>query len=130
MLEENGKAVRILMNLLNGLNRSVPHIDVMSIIFDILVSLAEFKDTRSNLAKLDIVYDSVIVAMGKGEKNSEVFGKGCSLFWRLATEVEGRSKLKSKPQHKFKCHNHNSLKAKNKPQRGRSAPPVVARAQA
>merc|ERR1711956_116837 len=26
MLEENGKAVRILMNLLNGLNRSVPHI--------------------------------------------------------------------------------------------------------
>ena len=77
MLEENGKAVRILMDLLNGLNRSVPHIDVMSIIFDILVSLAEFKDTRSNLAKLDIVYDSVIVAMGKGEKNSEVFGKGC-----------------------------------------------------
>ena len=95
MLEENGKAVRILMELLDGLNRSVPHIDVMSIIFDILISLAEFQDTRTDLAGMEDVYTSVLKAMGKGEKNSDVFGKGCSIFWRLASEVHGRKCLKS-----------------------------------
>merc|ERR1719189_2816066 len=95
MLEEDGKAVRILTDLLNGLNRSVPHIDVMSIIFDILLSLAEFQETRSKLATIEVVYKSVLMAMSKGEKNAEVLGKGCSLFWRLAHEVEGRNHLKN-----------------------------------
>ena len=35
------------------------------------------------------------MAMSKGEKNAEIFGKGCSLLWRLANEVEGRNHLKS-----------------------------------
>ena len=35
------------------------------------------------------------MAMSKGEKNAEVLGKGCSLFCRLAKEVEGLNCLKS-----------------------------------
>ena len=83
---------QILVNLLNGLNRSVPHIEVMSIIFDIFISLAEFHETRPLLAKMEIVYEGVLGAMAKGEKNSELFGKGCSLFWRLS--LNGLSYLK------------------------------------
>ena len=49
MFEGKGKAVEILVNLLNGLNRSVPHIEVMSIVFDIFISIAEFHETRPQL---------------------------------------------------------------------------------
>ena len=49
MFEGEGKAVEILVNLLNGLNRSVPHIEVMSIVFDIFISIAEFHETRPQL---------------------------------------------------------------------------------
>merc|ERR1711997_686225 len=83
------------MDLLNGLNRSVPHMVVMSIIFDILISLSEFHETRPSLAKMDIVYHSVLNAMNKGEKDKEVFGKGCSIFCRLASEARGDELLKS-----------------------------------
>ena len=93
MIEEDGKAIGILMQLLNGLNRSVPHTHVMSIIFDILISLAEFRETRSKLAAFDLVYASVVGAMSKVEKSSDVFGKGCSLFWRLAAEEAGKVAL-------------------------------------
>jgi hypothetical protein len=91
--EEQGKAVRILMELLNGLNRSVPHIEVMSIIFDILISLAEFHETRPLLAGFEVVYKSVIQAMSK-VNDKDVFGKGCSLFWRLALEAKGRDLIR------------------------------------
>lgn len=60
------KAIQILINLLNGLNRSVPHIEVMCIIFDVFISLAEYHDTRPKLAKMELVYDAVLTAMTKG----------------------------------------------------------------
>ena len=44
---------------------------------------------------MDYVYDSVLSAMSKLEKHPEVFGKGCSLFWRLALEAKGREWLKA-----------------------------------
>ena len=94
MLEEDAKALSILMDILNGLNRSVPHIEVMSIILDILISLAEFNETRAQLAAISSVYPSVISTMSKGEKNVQVFGKGCSLLFRLAAEKSGKSNLK------------------------------------
>ena len=95
MFEGNGKAVQILVNMLNGLNRSVPHIEVMSIIFDIFISLTEFHETRPLLAKMEIIYEAILVAMSKGEKNIDLFGKGCSLFWRLAALDYGSSALKN-----------------------------------
>ena len=94
MLEDNARALSILMDILNGLNRSVPHIEVMSIILDILISLAEFSETRTKLAEIASVYPSIISTMGKGEKNAHVFGKGCSLFLRLAFEKSGKDHLK------------------------------------
>ena len=94
MFEADAKALLILMDILNGLNRSVPHIEVMSIIFDILISLAEFDETRCQLAKIKMVFPSVVGAMSKGEKNAQVFGKGCSIFWRLASVTTGKSHLK------------------------------------
>ena len=94
LFEAEAKALLILMDILNGLNRSVPHLEVMSIILDILISLAEFEETRSKLVGIDLVFPSVIATMGKGEKNAQVFGKGCSLLWRLASTKKGQSHLR------------------------------------
>ena len=94
LFEAEAKALLILMDILNGLNRSVPHLEVMSIILDILISLAEYEETRSKLVGIDLVFPSVIATMGKGEKNAEVFGKGCSLLWRLASTKKGQSHLR------------------------------------
>ena len=94
LFEAEAKALSILMDILNGLNRSVPHLEVMSIILDILISLAEFEETRSKLVGIDLVFPSVIATMGKGEKNAQVFGKGCSLLWRLASTKKGQSHLR------------------------------------
>ncbi len=97
MLEDDGKAILILADLLDGCNRSLPHIEVMSIIFDILISLAEFEDTRPALASgYPNLYEVVIRAMAKGEKNLDMFGKGCSLLWRLASESSGKKVNKHK----------------------------------
>ena len=96
MFEEDAKAVLILVELLNGLNRSVPHIEVMSIVFDILICLAEYRETRPLLAQMEKVIQAVLSAMNKGRKNNDVFGKGCSLFWRLAAETHGKTLLKSR----------------------------------
>ena len=94
LFEAEAKALSILMDILNGLNRSVPHLEVMSIILDILISLAEYEETRSKLVGIDLVFPSVIATMGKGEKNAQVFGKGCSLLWRLASTKKGQSHLR------------------------------------
>ena len=94
LFEAEAKALLILMDILNGLNRSVPHLEVMSIILDILISLAEYEETRSKLVGIDLVFPSVIATMGKGEKNAQVFGKGCSLLWRLASTKKGQSHLR------------------------------------
>ena len=94
LFEAEAKALLILMDILNGLNRSVPHLEVMSIILDILISLAEYEETRSKLVGIDLVFPSVIATMGKGEKNAQVFGKGCSLLWRLASTEKGQSHLR------------------------------------
>ena len=46
------------------------------------------------MAGIGLVFPSVVAAMGKGEKNAQVFGKGCSLLWRLASTKKGQSHLK------------------------------------
>ena len=35
---------------------------------------------------MNSIYEAVLSAMAKGEKNNHLFGKGCSLFWRLALD--------------------------------------------
>jgi hypothetical protein len=78
------------VDLMNGLNRSIPHVEVMSTILDILISLAEFEATRPLLASMEVVYEAVMAAMVKiGDKNADIFCKGCSLFWRLGLEAAG-----------------------------------------
>ena len=93
LIEQEGRALRVLTDLVKRLNRSLPHMEVQTTICDLFISLAELENTRTYVATLPQCRESVLDALfylmtmytDKKKGSLSIFSKCCSVLWKLAS---------------------------------------------
>ena len=91
LIENNGRALLVLADLAQRCNRSLPHMEVVTTICDLFISLSELDETRTFLATFEScrvkIFDMIFHLMqmhGKDNKKSLfIFSKCCSFLWKL-----------------------------------------------
>merc|ERR1719391_219648 len=108
------------MNLINRCNRSVPHIEVVSIAIDVLINIARVNSTKDYLAGVpNLVHDLFQIMMVYRDHGGTIFSKICALLHILSkTATQTRAELLL-PQNKQRLLDHQtriSTKQKHKEQ--------------
>ena len=92
LISEGSQCLHILLKLIKGCNRSVPHMVVISSSLDILINLAKYNKARalmcdtSNAIELAKTIANHVVDIYR-DKSPEIFTKGCSILWTLTTSA-------------------------------------------
>ena len=93
MTEDGGRPIRILMDLVTRCNRSLPHMEVVSSICEIMISLAECQDTRDfvsndsgpdGLGPLVLRTGLEIMRIYKEKNQLAIFSKLCAFLWKMS----------------------------------------------
>ena len=95
MTEDGGRPVRILMDLVTRCNRSLPHMEVVTSICEVLISLGECKQTRDFISNSDpangriVLKTSLEIMRIYKEKNQlAIFSKLCAFLWKMSHNQE------------------------------------------
>lgn len=90
LIENNGMALSILANLAERCNRSLPHMEVVTTVCDILISISELEETRNFVATsgkcgeiLTTIFHLMRMHCKDNKKSLYIFSKCCSFLWKL-----------------------------------------------
>ena len=89
LIENDGKPLLILGDLLERCNRSLPHMEVVSTICDIFISISELGETRNFIAnwnKCTEILKITFHVMNHFKENKKplyIFSKCCAFLWKL-----------------------------------------------
>jgi hypothetical protein len=89
LIENNGLPLSILADLAERCNRSLPHMEVVTNICDILISTSELEETRDFIATWDKsskIFKTIFHLMYQFKENKKpmfIFSKCCSFLWKL-----------------------------------------------
>ncbi len=90
---EGDRCPLILLDLVSRCNRSVPHQEIISAAFDILINLSRYDKAREVMGggKCASVLSKTVCdvsAMYREKRTPEIFGKGCALLWAMSEQEE------------------------------------------
>ena len=92
LIENEGKALLLLADLAERCNRSLPHMEVVTTICDLFISLSELEETRNFIATsencskvvLDTIFHLMLMHSRDNKKSLYIFSKCCSFLWKLS----------------------------------------------
>ena len=90
MTESEGRPIVILMDLIHRCNRSLPHMEVVSSVCEILISLAEYPQTRdfisseASIRKLVLKTSLEIMRIYREKNQLQIFSKLSSFLWKMS----------------------------------------------
>jgi len=90
MTEESGRPIQILVDLLTRCNRSLPHMEVITGISEVLISLSELEETRNFMSEAKglstiLLKTSLEMMRIYREKNQLlIFSKFCAFLWKMS----------------------------------------------
>lgn len=91
LLSEDCRAIMILLNVIHQDNRSVPHMELVSVIFDVFLNLIKYDKVRPVLNSIAEFFDTTVNVMTRyREKNHTIVAKCCAVLWIAAHEENGR----------------------------------------
>ena len=82
----------LLADLAERCNRSLPHMEVVTTICDLFISLSELEETRNFIATsencskvvLDTIFHLMLMHYRDNKKSLYIFSKCCSFLWKLS----------------------------------------------
>jgi len=90
MTEDGLRPVRILMDLVHRCNRSLPHMEVVTSVCEVMISLSECQEAREIIAADEAVRRSVlktsleIMRIYREKNKLAIFSKLCAFLWKMS----------------------------------------------
>ena len=113
LIADGNKCFLIMLDILRRCNRSIPHMEIISSIFDVFINMAKYEPALSILESVscEFVETVLVLSLRYADKFHDIFCKGCSILW-----IVGHSRLIKKSVEKVLprlMDNYNSLSKKN-----------------